>query len=210
MSAWATMPASLPFSTTGSRRAWWRALLEPRILVAIVFLSPRAQALVASRSCRSSWARVFLPPMGVKEGVLVLGARLDIAPRALEHVPARLDQALRMGDGVPIERVRGHGDILVGRDCCRSREVIPRLRLRRVGPDREVDRPSGRRPIRSSLPVWAVAFPAMSGAPPAQAASQGHVQVPGTGTWPCGTVGVGPRSGEVVTLLSRCLTPDRV
>ena len=26
MSAWATMPTSLPFSTTGSRRTWWRAM----------------------------------------------------------------------------------------------------------------------------------------------------------------------------------------
>ena len=43
--------------------------------------------------------RVILPRVLLEEGVLVLGARLDLAPIAVQHVLARVDEPPRVRQG---------------------------------------------------------------------------------------------------------------
>ena len=43
---------------------------------------------------------VLLPGVGIQERVLVVGARLTLAPVAVEHVLVRVDEVLRSGDGM--------------------------------------------------------------------------------------------------------------
>ena len=54
--------------------------------------------------------------MGRQERVLLLGARLDIAPIAHEDVLAGFNQPPRAGDGSLVERVRGHPGIVTELD----------------------------------------------------------------------------------------------
>jgi hypothetical protein len=55
---------------------------------------------------------VVVPGMGLEEGVLLAGARLDVPPVALEDVLARLDQPPGAGDCPLVDGVRGDGFIL--------------------------------------------------------------------------------------------------
>ena len=51
---------------------------------------------------------VVVPRMPGEVGVLVFGARLGLAPVAVEDVLARLDELLDVRDGLLVERVAGH------------------------------------------------------------------------------------------------------
>ena len=55
---------------------------------------------------------IVVPRMRLQEGVLVLGARLNVAPCALEHVLVSLDEPSGMCYGAFVHRVRRHGVIL--------------------------------------------------------------------------------------------------
>src|SRR4030095_16094922 len=58
---------------------------------------------------------VLLPGVGLQVGVLVLGARLDVAPDALEHVLAGVDELAGPCDCLGVDRVGSHGRILAMR-----------------------------------------------------------------------------------------------
>jgi hypothetical protein len=58
---------------------------------------------------------VFLPRVGFEEGVLVLRARLNVAPVALEDVLPRLDQPAGMADGAFVDGVRSDLRIVTSR-----------------------------------------------------------------------------------------------
>ena len=55
---------------------------------------------------------VLVPRVRLQEGILVIGARLNLAPLALEYVLVRVDEPPRMCDGVPVDGVGGHGFLL--------------------------------------------------------------------------------------------------
>jgi len=48
----------------------------------------------------------------LEEGVLIVGARLSVAPIALEHVLVSADELSRMRHGALVDRVRSHTSIL--------------------------------------------------------------------------------------------------
>src|SRR5215216_3860857 len=58
---------------------------------------------------------VLLPGVGLQEGVLVLGARLDVAPLAPEHVLAGVDELAGPRHCLLVDRVGSHGRILAMR-----------------------------------------------------------------------------------------------
>jgi hypothetical protein len=58
---------------------------------------------------------VLLPGMGLQEGVLVVGAGLDVAPAALEHVLAGVDELACPCDCLLVDRGGSHGRILAMR-----------------------------------------------------------------------------------------------
>jgi hypothetical protein len=56
---------------------------------------------------------VVIPRVRLQEGVLVLSARLDFSPHALEHVLVCVDEPSCVRNGVLVDRVRGHSLILI-------------------------------------------------------------------------------------------------
>src|SRR6185437_4243980 len=59
-------------------------------------------------------AGVFLPGVRLQEGVLLLRARLDLAPVAVEYVLPGVDEMPCPRDTVRVHRVRSHRSILPG------------------------------------------------------------------------------------------------
>jgi hypothetical protein len=56
--------------------------------------------------------RVLVPRVRLEEGVLVVGARLSVAPIALQHVLVSVDELSRVCHGELIDRVRSHTPIM--------------------------------------------------------------------------------------------------
>src|SRR5580658_8837001 len=55
---------------------------------------------------------VLVPGMTLQEGVLIAGLGLDLAPVAVEHVLAAVDEPLGLPDRVRVHRIRSHDSIL--------------------------------------------------------------------------------------------------
>src|SRR5688572_22642948 len=49
--------------------------------------------------------RVLVPRMALQVGVLIISTRLNLAPVAVEHILASVDQRAGVGDGGAVERV---------------------------------------------------------------------------------------------------------
>ena len=87
----------------------WRRRKSPETNAYLALISSVAP------SVRARATGVLLPGWASQEGVLVVGARLDVAPDALQHVLAGVDELACPCHCLLVDRVGSHGWILIKR-----------------------------------------------------------------------------------------------